>query len=184
MASEIDAVVAEVLAGDTEAFGRVIRLYQQDVWRIAALVLRDRDSTENLVQQVFVDAYMHLDSYRRGTDFGAWLRTIARNRIRQELRSAGRENRRMAVYADQLAERLRDDDRAEKHQEVYLDALKRCREALPERGARLIERRYVHSESFDAIAAAEDSTPEAIQRAISRLRTQLRDCIESRLANS
>jgi len=184
MPSEIDTIVVEVLEGDTEAFGRIIRLYQQTVWRIVSIVLRDRDATENLVQHVFVDAYMHLDSYRIGTDFGAWMRTIARNRIRQEARTIGRENKRMAVYADQLAERFRDEERADRADELYLDALRRCREVLPERAARLIDRRYVHSESFTEIAAAEDSTPEAIQRAISRLRAQLRECIESRLAQS
>src|SRR6516164_2339442 len=69
---EADRIVAEVLAGDTQAFAEVVRLYQQDVWRIAAALLRDRDATENLVQQVFVDAYFHLDQYAqdglRGVD--------------------------------------------------------------------------------------------------------------------
>ena len=64
---EADRIVAEVLAGDTQAFAGLVRMYQETVWRIAAALLRDRDATENLVQQVFVDAYFHLDQYARGT---------------------------------------------------------------------------------------------------------------------
>jgi len=184
MTAEVDEIITTVLAGDTDAFGRIIRLYQPEVWRIVTLVLRDRNASENLVQQVFVDAYMHLDHYRLNTDFGAWLRTIARNRIRQELRTMSRENRRMAVYADQLAERLREESHAEQDHESYLDALQLCRQSLPERAARLIELRYVRHQSFAEIAEGEATTPEAIQRAISRVRAQLRDCIESRLGRS
>ncbi len=103
---EADRIVAGVLAGDTPAFAGLIRMYQESVWRIAASMLRDRDATESLVQQVFVDAYFHLDQYAPGTDFGAWVRTVARNRLRKELRSAGREDRRLAVYRERLAERL------------------------------------------------------------------------------
>ena len=86
---EADRVVAQVLAGNTQAFADIERLYQQDVWRIAAALLRDRDATENLVQQVFVDAYFHLDQYARRTS-GRGFRTW-RNRL--ETRTAGRGTR-------------------------------------------------------------------------------------------
>jgi RNA polymerase sigma-70 factor (ECF subfamily) len=128
---EADRIVEEVLAGDTEAFAGLVRLFQESVWRIGASLLRDRDATENLVQQVFVDAYLHLDQYEPGTDFGAWIRTVARNRLRKELRSASREDRRLAAYRERLAERLR--VQATDYQddsETYMNALRGCRQQL------------------------------------------------------
>jgi RNA polymerase sigma-70 factor (ECF subfamily) len=179
---EADRIVAEVLAGDTRAFAALVRLYQQAVWRIAAALLRDRDATEALVQQVFVDAYFHLDQYAPGTDFGAWIRTIARNALRKDLRSAVREDRRLATYRRRLAERLRAEAAGTRDDsEEYVAALRGCRELLPPRDAELVRMRYENGLSFEAIAKAQRQSPEAVQRMISRIRCRLRECIQTKL---
>jgi len=179
---EADRLVREVLAGDTNAFAGLVRMYESDVWRIAATLLRDRSATENLVQQAFIDAYAHLDQYRLGTDFGAWMRTVARNRLRKELRTASREDRRLAVYREQLAERLKaESPNSHDDGDLYLAALRRCREELPERDATIIRMRYEKGWSFDTIAARQEQTSEAVQRMISRIRARLRACIEGKL---
>lgn len=182
---EADGIVRAVLAGDTAAFAGLVRLYEGDLWRIAAALLRDRQATENLVQQAFLDAYAHLDRYRLGTDFGAWLRTVARNRLRKELRTAVREDRRLAVYRERLAERLRLEAPSPRDDaEAYLAALRGCRDELPESDAALIRLRYERGLSFEAIAAKRGQTPAAVQRMISRVRFRLRACIEGKLSSS
>src|SRR4051812_11315306 len=181
---EADRIVEEVLAGDTQAFAGLVRLYQDSVWRIAAALLRDRDATENLVQQVFVDAYLHLDQYEPGTDFGAWVRTVARNRLRKDLRTLIREGQRMARYGERLAERLREEAAATDDAEEYVLALRGCRDLLPPRDAHLIALRYERGLSFEAIAAQQGQTPEAVQRMLSRIRFRLRDCIQTKLTNT
>lgn len=182
---EADRVVAKVLAGDTQAFADLVRMYQEVVWRIAAALLRDRDATENLVQQVFVDAYFHLDQYALGTDFGAWIRTVARNRLRKELRTAGREDRRLATYRERLAERLRSESTDNRDDsDEYTAALRGCRQLLPPRDAALVKMRYEKGLSFEAIAKLQNQTPEAVQRMISRIRFRLRDCIQTKLNDS
>lgn len=179
---EADRIVVEVLAGDTQAFTGLVRLYQEAVWRIAAALLRDRDATENLVQQVFVDAYFHLDQYAPGTDFGAWIRTVARNRLRKELRTAGREDRRLATYRERLAERLKAEAAgARDDSEAYVAALRGCRQALAPRDAALVKLRYERGLSFEEIAAKQGQSPEAVQRMISRIRFRLRECIQHKL---
>src|SRR5262245_9387381 len=182
---EADRIVEEVLAGDTEAFAGLVRLFQESVWRIAAALLRDRDATENLVQQVFVDAYLHLDQYEPGTDFGAWIRTVARNRLRKDLRTAAREDRRLARFRERLAQRLRD-EAGGRHDDsdAYVAALRGCRELLPDRDASVLAMRYESGLSFEAIAAKQGQTPEAVQRMISRIRFRLRDCIRKKLTDT
>jgi len=179
-----DRIIEEVLAGDTEAFAGLVRLFQESVWRIAAALLRDRDATENLVQQVFVDAYLHLDQYEPGTDFGAWIRTVARNRLRKEIRTAVREDRCLAHFRERLAERLRSEAGGHRDDsDVYMAALRGCRDLLPARDSELITMRYEVGLSFEAIAAKQGQTPEAVQRMISRIRFRLRDCIQQKLTN-
>ncbi len=180
---DADAIVRTVLAGETNAFAELVQMYEVELWRIAVLMLRDRGATENLVQQAFLDAYLHLDQYRLGTDFGAWIRTLARNRLRKELRTASREDRRLRTYRDQLAERLRSEapDRNDDG-DLYIAALRGCREELPEREAKLVQLRYEKGLSFESIADRQGQTPEAVQRMISRIRLRLRSCIEGKLS--
>lgn len=179
---DVDQIVRTVLAGDTAAFAEVVKLYEVDVWRIAATLLRDRTATENLVQQAFVDAYFHLDQYRPGSDFGAWMRTVARNRLRKEIRTAVRDGRKLQAYRTMLAERLRTEEaQVADDAEAYLAALQSCRELLPDEDAILIRLRYERGQSFEDIATARGQTPAAIQRMISRIRFRLRQCIEGRI---
>ncbi len=182
---EAEQLVRAVLAGDTAAFAGLVKLYESDLWRIAAVMLRDRGATENMVQQAFIDAYTHLDQYQSGTDFGAWIRTVARNRLRKELRTASREDRRLTVYREQLAERLKAESPSPHDDgDLYLAALQGCREGLPERDAAIIRMRYEKGLSFETIADRQGQTQEAVQRMISRIRGRLRACIEGKLSTT
>ncbi len=180
--SEEDRLVRAVLAGETAEFASLVKLYEADVWRIAATLLRDRTATETLVQQAFVDAYTHLDQFRLGSDFGAWMRTVARNRVRKELRTAAREGRKLEAYREVLAQRLQPDEGSGSDAtEAYLAALQGCRERLPDEDAVLIQLRYERGQSFDEIATARGQTPAAVQKMISRIRFRLRQCIEGQV---
>lgn len=178
---DADRLVRQVLAGDTGAYAGLIRMYEPEVWRIAASLLRDWAATESLVQQAFIDAYTHLDRYQPGTDFGAWIRTVTRNRLRKEYRGLSREERRLSVYREQLAQRLRADEPVRDDSDLYLAALRGCRAELPEDEATLLRWRYEKGLSFEAIADRRGLTPAAVQRAISRSRFRLRACIEGQM---
>jgi len=178
---EADCLVRQVLAGDTDAFAGLIRLYESDLWRIAATLFRDWTATESLVQQAFIDSYAHLHQYQLGTDFGAWIRTVTRNRLRKEFRGASREKQRLGVYREQLEEQKRAEAPGHDDSDIYLAALRGCRELLPQDEAILLRMRYEKGLSFDAIASHRGLTPAAVQRAISRIRFRLRACIEGQL---
>jgi RNA polymerase sigma-70 factor (ECF subfamily) len=184
MQAELERIVEQVLQGQTDAYTEIVGRHQDEVWRIAARLLADRDATQDVVQQVFVEAYFHLDQYRPGTDFGAWLRTVARNCVRKEARKAVRVNRRLEAYRRLLLERLRGDPHSEQQEQAFLDALQECRERLPGHAARVLDLRYSRSLSFGAIAAEVGGTAASIQRMISRIRLQLRDCIQTKVATT
>jgi RNA polymerase sigma-70 factor (ECF subfamily) len=63
--------------GDSDAYARLIERYQKQVSRILWRFSRDRLVHEELVQDVFVEAYMSLGSYRGKAPFGNWLSRIA-----------------------------------------------------------------------------------------------------------
>lgn len=180
---DADRIVKEVLGGQVEAYGTLVDLHQADVWRIAAAALRDRESTADLVQQIFVEAYFSLERYRRGTDFRAWLRGIARNQVREHLRKHSRQARLLETYRGHLEERYRDPSADEL--DPALDAAHRkCREQLPEPSAKLLALRYEHDLSHQDIASRLGRSMEAVKQLLYRVHLMLRDCIEKRMAQA
>jgi RNA polymerase sigma-70 factor, ECF subfamily len=184
MTVELDRVVEQVLAGQTEAYREIIRLHERDVWAIAAAALQDRDATADLVQEVFVDAYVHLNRYERGRDFGVWLRSVARNLVREELRRRSRETRRLKIYRDHLAERYQDPSGAERHRALLTDAHRTCRRELPDHSREVLELRYLHSLTVPQIASKVGRSIEAVNQLLYRVRSILRECIAKKMVHA
>ena len=69
--------IAGSLAGDGEAYARLVRRYQDRVaaqmWRFT----RDEVILDQLVQDVFVEAYLSLKGFRGHAPFLHWLRRVA-----------------------------------------------------------------------------------------------------------
>src|SRR5438067_8533191 len=78
-------VVALVLAGDTEAFGVVIRRYEAGLLRFATRMLGSRDAAADAVAESFVRAYRHLASCREPARLRTWLYRIVANRCKSHL---------------------------------------------------------------------------------------------------
>jgi len=170
--------LARVRAGDIEAYADVVRAHQGSVWRVVALVVRDASLTHELVQQAFVEAYVALDRFDARGDFGAWVRGIARNLARQELRRLGREARRYDAYREHLEVTHGEGESADAREQALLAALARCREKLAEPAQHALELRYDKGLSFDHVAGALGRTVAATRQLLQRVRLQLRACIE------
>ncbi len=76
--TELDAAdIRDSLAGDGEAYRRLVERYQQPIadylWRFT----RDRRQWEELVQDVFVESYLSLPTYAAKAPLLHWLKRIA-----------------------------------------------------------------------------------------------------------
>lgn len=69
--------VEQTRRGDPDAYRRLIGRHQEHVARILWRFSRDRGVHEELVQDVFVEAYLGLNNYRRKAPFEHWLARIA-----------------------------------------------------------------------------------------------------------
>lgn len=184
MESEADRIVARVLKGEIDAYGEIVRLHQKDVWRIAAVALQERDATADLVQEIFVEAYFHLDRYQAGRDFGAWIRGVARNHVREMLRDRSRESRLLQTYRDRVVDRLSDAGASERHENAMTEAQRRCREELPKHSVQVLALRYTEDLSHQDIASRLGKSMEAVKQLLYRVHVLLRDCIQKRMAEA
>jgi len=64
-------------AGEGEAYRRLVERHQQHVSAIVWRFSRDPDTHEDLVQEVFIEAYESLPTYRGDAPFANWLARIA-----------------------------------------------------------------------------------------------------------
>ncbi len=71
--------VQKILAGDQAAYEPLVEAYQGRIFAFVAGRIRDFSATEDIVQNAFVEAYMHLKSLKSPEKFSGWLRGIALN---------------------------------------------------------------------------------------------------------
>jgi RNA polymerase sigma-70 factor (ECF subfamily) len=69
--------VTASVKGDDEAYGRLVRRYERPITGLLWRFTRDPAQCEELVQQVFVEAYFSLKTYRGDAPLLHWLRRIA-----------------------------------------------------------------------------------------------------------
>ena len=74
----IDDAVRRVQSGDTAAFEEIVRRFECPLRAWLAACGPPGVDVDEVAQQSFVAAFLRLDEYRAGTEFGAWLFTIAR----------------------------------------------------------------------------------------------------------
>lgn len=85
-ASEDEADVGKVLAGDLASFERIVRRWQGPLVNLAYRFCRDRGRAEDMAQEAFLRAYRALGSWRKDAAFSTWLFALATNLYRSELR--------------------------------------------------------------------------------------------------
>jgi RNA polymerase sigma-70 factor, ECF subfamily len=74
-----EAIVQKVQQGDTEAFGLLVERYEQKIKRYARRFLFAAHDAEDLTQEVFLKAYVNIQSFDAARRFSPWLYRIAHN---------------------------------------------------------------------------------------------------------
>lgn len=75
-ATLVRATIALVRSGDSDAFGRIVELFQRRLFGLALMMTRDPSGAEEIVQDAFVRAFVNLVSYDDARPFYPWISTI------------------------------------------------------------------------------------------------------------
>jgi len=90
---ETDAsLVAAAKSGESEAFNELIRRYQHRVLRVAQRITKNQEDAEDVMQESFQKAYLHLQDFQEKSRFSTWLMRIAINESFMLLRHRNRGN--------------------------------------------------------------------------------------------
>ena len=139
----------------------------------------DPDWVDDLAQDAFVVAYRELETFDEDRDFGKWLRGIARNLVRNELRKAVRRRIMNEDLTCHLL--LTREPESSLFDGRQVSALRDCVEELPSKSRALVHSRY--HEGWNAAQMAEKFQIKAatIRQALLRVRRQLYQCIVQRV---
>jgi RNA polymerase sigma-70 factor (ECF subfamily) len=177
--AEVDDILNEVARGRTEAFGKVVREYALPLRSYLASHVHRLDDVDDLAQEVFLAALESLRTFRRGDDFGAWLRGIARNKLLVYFRTQSRRNQALQRFRDEVRTLIEADllhatasDRAE-----TIEQLLGCIAQLPERLRRVV-RGGLDGEKPAELAKALSTTVGVIYNLHSRANQLLRQCLQ------
>lgn len=80
------ALLTRAIAGDTAAFGALVRLHQRPVYSLALRMLADRHRAEDLAQEVFLQLHGNLAAIESPDHLAFWLRRVTMHRAIDRLR--------------------------------------------------------------------------------------------------
>lgn len=170
-------LVAATLAGDRQAFGRIVERYQRLLCSLAYSATGELSRSEDLAQEAFVDAWRQLADLREPEKLRAWLCGILRYKVSRMRRADGREP---VSRADSLetAEAMESDDQPvadlamqKEEQALMWSALER----VPEIYREPLILYYREHNSIEHVAVALDLTEDAVKQRLARGRKALQE---------
>ena len=141
---------------------------------------------DDVAQEAFIVAYNRMDEFEKTRDFGAWVRGIARNLVINERRKSARRKR---ILSENLTDVLVSTTSVQEEEEEQLGdtataklaALRQCIAELPEKSMRMIRAKYEEDVPAPDLAAELNMKPPAVRKALERIRSGLRKCMEARM---
>ena len=79
-------MIAAILAGETQVYHELIRLYERSVYMMALSYMKNEADAEDVAQEAFLRAFRKLASFRAEARFSTWLISITLNEARSRLR--------------------------------------------------------------------------------------------------
>ncbi|HEY4839444.1 MAG TPA: sigma-70 family RNA polymerase sigma factor [Candidatus Acidoferrales bacterium] len=83
-------LVAAAKFGDAKAFGELAKRYERKIFAVAKRMTKNREDAEDVVQESFLKAFVHLGAFQGNSQFSTWLTRIAMNEALMALRKKRR----------------------------------------------------------------------------------------------
>jgi len=182
LAESTDAeLVSRSLAGDRDAFSRIVSRYQILICSLAYSRIGNLGLSEDVAQETFIVAWKHLRLLREPAKLRAWLCGIVRNRIHRNLRREGREPVHDAepletAHDAPAAEALPSEQTIGREEEAILW---RSLEKIPETYREPLILFYRHHQSIESVAAELELSEDAVKQRLSRGRKLLQDEVQA-----
>lgn len=182
--ADVTRIIQDVKAGRKEDFLQLVEQFEHRVRAFTASRCPDRHLVDDLVQSVFVFAYQHLEEFQEGTNFLAWLMTVARLSLLAEFRAQERRAKAHNRYVEYIAagEAVRVTADEQEADDTRGRALEHCLGSLQGQARDVMDMRYRAAMTIQEICDRLGRTLSWGKSFLARLKKSLRECMENRLA--
>jgi RNA polymerase sigma-70 factor, ECF subfamily len=186
--SDLELVEA-ALARDGEAFRTIMRTHNQRLYRIARGILRNDSEAEDVVQEAYVNAFAHLDTFRGDSALATWLSRIVMNEALRRLR----RNRNAGTFPASpeiapKAELIRfplnsssDDPERTMAQRQILHLVERATDNLPDTYRTVFVARVIEGLSIEETAELLSVRPQTVKTRLHRARQLVRKQLDEQI---
>ncbi len=177
-----DEVIGRVLAGEAELFELIMRRHNQRLYRVVRSILGNDSEVEQVMQDAYVSAYIHLGQFAGRSKFATWLTKIA---VHEALALKRRQKRFVDIDSLEEADKGQRNmfaSRERTAEQLLLDAeirsiLEYSVEALPEAYRSVLVLRDVEgldtAETAECLGISAESVKTRLHRARARIRKEL-----------
>ena len=176
-------LIRQVLGGNTALFELLMRRYNERVYRAARSIVRDEHEAEDVMQQVYVNAFTHLRQFTGAARFSTWLTRIAVNEALARIRRQGRyeafdeQGSKSEPFATHHPE---DDPERQAFARELRGLLEKAIDSLPNGMREVFMLREVEGLSTLEVAECLDVSEDVVKTRLSRGRAMLRHLLMER----
>ena len=181
-------LVRRALARDEAAVRAIMQANNRKLYRLARGILRNDGEAEDVVQEAYVRAFTHLESFRGDSSLSTWLSRITMNEALGRLR-----RQRPAVEIDSLPQgaleaqiiqfplAASDDPEKSMAQREIQRVVEHAIDELPEAFRLVFITRVIEGMNVEETAEILSLKPETVKSRLHRARTMLRDNVERKI---
>jgi RNA polymerase sigma-70 factor, ECF subfamily len=181
-------LVRRALARDEAAIRTIMQANNRRLYRLARGILRNDSEAEDVVQEAYVRAFTHLESFRGDSSLSTWLSRITMNEALGRLR-----RQRPAVEIDALPQgaleaqiiqfplAASDDPEKSMAQREIQTVVEHAIDDLPEAFRLVFITRVIEGMNVEETAEILSLKPETVKTRLHRARTMLRDNVEKKI---
>jgi len=175
-------LIKKTLDGDTNAFGSLVKRYQDYIFNVAIKMLRNREEAEEVAQDTFIKAFEVLASFKGEAKFSTWLFKIAYRKSLDRIKKNKRS------FTLELVENLTEDASMDFENGLAImlieerkEIIKNCILELPEIEAAIITLYYYEEQSVKEIAEITNLSQDNIKVKLHRSRKLLYSSLENHI---
>ena len=181
-------LVRRALARDEAAVRAIMQANNRRLYRLARGLLRNDSEAEDVVQEAYVRAFTHLESFRGDSSLSTWLSRITMNEALGRLR-----RQRPAVEIDSLPQgaleaqiiqfplAASDDPEKSMAQREIQRVVEHAIDELPEAFRLVFITRVIEGMNVEETAEILSLKPETVKSRLHRARNMLRDIVEKKI---
>lgn len=189
---ESAGLVKASLAGDRNAFDKLIMLHKGNVFNLCYRLLGDYDDADDCAQEVFIKVSRSLKNYRFESRFSTWLYRVTVNTCKNKFRSLEYRLRSKKVPIDTVTpmdenEKIMDIENAAASPATELlrkeidRLIQKAIDALPPKHKLVVVLRDIEGKSYEEIVGITGFKLGTVKSKLSRARQELREALQGKI---